>query len=145
MSLKPNRMLKNIRRFDDFLLQLIFRPSPPFWRMSLKIHRRTNRYPPENWGLEDARWAPTSYKLGYNSYKSCYNPSHPFIRPFTTSRGPPCGSCPFKMAPNFRDIRSFSGVSTARLQLPSALHSRSFCTFLEKRVWDRQFAPLTFF
>ena len=30
---EPNRMLKNTRRFDDFLLQLIFRPSL-FWLMS---------------------------------------------------------------------------------------------------------------
>ena len=43
------------------------------------------------------RWAPTSYKWGYNSYKEGCHPRYPVIRPFIgvitlliTSRGPPC-------------------------------------------------------
>ena len=39
-----------------------------------------------NWSIinfkEATRWAPTSYKKGYNSTYRGYNPSYPFIRPF---------------------------------------------------------------
>ena len=53
---------------------------------------------PQQKKLTGTRWAPISYKWGYNYHKKGYNSSYPFIRPFIevitpfiTDTGPPCG------------------------------------------------------